>query len=341
MSRLPPQAEMAKWILECRNAEMPRCGDSGGETNGGETDYARDGWMASPDGWKKIHRGMPENDGDDRMIGMASEASDDSLRDRKRVEGKRFFEVGTGHVPLVPIGWYLSGAGSVVTVDLHRRLEKGLTRKSLEWIADHRDEVFGVYAGVVDEGVFDERFGVLKRFQHEPLAFFRAAGIEYLAPMDAAHTRLPDASVDCHFSITVLEHISAPVIRDIFQEARRILKPDGLGIHFVDMSDHFQHQDPSITRINFLRYSEPEWQRIAGNEFAYCNRMRASDYIPLFQEAGFRILRGDTVAYQEAMAYLQKGDIRLHKYFLEHDPEDVCSTSLKILLANFPADSKI
>ena len=54
------------------------------------------------------------------------------LRDAgKSVEGMRLFEVGTGHVPLAPIGFYLCGAGQVMTVDLHRRIDWDLTRESL------------------------------------------------------------------------------------------------------------------------------------------------------------------------------------------------------------------
>ena len=33
------------------------------------------------------------------------------------VEGKTFFEVGTGHKPTVPIGFFLSGAAQTITVD--------------------------------------------------------------------------------------------------------------------------------------------------------------------------------------------------------------------------------
>ena len=67
------------------------------------------------------------------------------------------------------------------------------------------------------------------------------------------------------------------------------MKDDGITIHFIDLSDHFQHQDKSITSINFLHYSEKEWERIAGNQFAYCNRLRAGDYLALFEEAGFDV----------------------------------------------------
>lgn len=40
-----------------------------------------------------------------------------------KVEGKTFFGVGTGHCPVVPIGFFLCGAEKIVTVDFHRRLD--------------------------------------------------------------------------------------------------------------------------------------------------------------------------------------------------------------------------
>jgi len=48
------------------------------------------------------------------------------------------------------------------------------------------------------------------------------------------------------------------------------------------LSIHFQHQDNSISRINFIRFSDNEWTNIAGNQFAYCNRLRVNDYLNLF-----------------------------------------------------------
>jgi hypothetical protein len=100
----------------------------------------------------------------------------------------------------------------------------------------------------------------------------------------------------------------------------------------VDLSDHFQHQDASMTRINFLRYSETEWQRIAENEFAYCNRQRASEYLALFQQQGFTVDRHEIEVDQESMSHLQKKGFPLHQRFSSYTPEDICSTSLSILL---------
>jgi hypothetical protein len=159
-----------------------------------------------------------------------------------------FFEIGTGHIPLVPIGFFLSGAGRIITVDLHKRIDWGLTRGSLEWMASHRRDLEQNYQGnVVSKAVFDERFATIVTEHSDPQRFLGRARIEYLAPMDAANTQLPENSIDCHFSVTTLEHIPEVLLRDIFVEAKRILKPVGIAIHFIDLSNHFAHQDRSIS----------------------------------------------------------------------------------------------
>ena len=73
----------------------------------------------------------------------------------------------------------------------------------------------------------------------------------------------------------------------------RLLGPEGFATHLINPSDHFAHQDPRITRINFLRFSPGQWRRIGGNEFSYCNRLRASQLEQAFTTAGFHIERSD------------------------------------------------
>ena len=51
----------------------------------------------------------------------------------------------------------------------------------------------------------------------------------------------------------------------------------------VDYSDHFSHSDQTISSINFLRYSDDEWQRYAGNRYMYMNRLRHDDVLALFR----------------------------------------------------------
>ena len=249
-----------------------------------------------------------------------------------KVDGKTFFEVGTGHNSIVPIGFFLCGADEVITVDLHRRLDLGILKKSLMWMAENRDEILGYYDGVAERTIFYKRMDLIDSLKEMPEKFLSEANIQYLAPADAADTGLPDASLDYHVSTTVFEHIPRADIKRILKEAKRILKDDGIAIHFIDLSDHFQHQDKSITRINFLRYSEKEWDRIAGNEFAYCNRLRASDYLDLFKNAGFDVCRSDTEEDDEARQDLVDGFAVDPIMFDNYKLDDLSTTQLKVAL---------
>jgi SAM-dependent methyltransferase len=248
------------------------------------------------------------------------------------VLGKTFVEVGTGHVPVIPIGFYLAGAGQTVTVDLNRRIDWELTRQALDWFATHRAQVAALYGeAIVAKPVFAERLARLVESRKNPRRFLEQAGIAYLAPKDAANTGFPAQSVDCHYSMTVLEHIPESNLRDILGEARRILKPDGLALHFIDPSDHFQHQDRSITPINFLQFSDEEWRRLAGNQFAYCNRMRASDFLRLIAERGFVVARSEPVVDQQCKDILRQG-FAVDSRFSRYAADDLCTTSLRVLL---------
>lgn len=244
---------------------------------------------------------------------------------------KSFLEVGTGHIPVIPIGFYLAGADQTITVDVHRRIDWDLTRASLEWIAAHRAHLGVLYSSdIVDKALFDERFATLSESVSDPRKFFEKAGIRYVAPGNAADTQLPSASLDCHCSMTVLEHIPADILSGIFREAKRILKPDGVALHFIDPSDHFQHQDRSITPLNFLKYSDEEWERLAGNEFAYCNRLRASDFLKLASDAGFIKIRSE-IAIDESSKNAIHNGFEVAERFRRYELDDLCTRTLRVM----------
>ena len=54
--------------------------------------------------------------------------------------------------------------------------------------------------------------------------------------------------------------------------------------HFIDMSDHFSHFDPSITIYNFLKFSSKTWG-ILDNSIQPQNRLRHRDYLEMYHQA--------------------------------------------------------
>ena len=206
-----------------------------------------------------------------------------------RPRGATVVEVGTGWMPLDAIGFWMCGAARVVTFDLHRHLNTRLLAGALEWMSRHGDELVALWKDLAPEEDLRERLARLTQLRRQPAAFLSQAGIEYVAPSDAAATGLDDASVDAHFSYNVFEHVPPAQIARLLAEARRVLKPSGISVHYVDPSDHFAHFDPLITRVHFLRFEEDEWCRLAGNRFAYHNRLRDADHRSLFEAAGLRL----------------------------------------------------
>ena len=247
------------------------------------------------------------------------------------IEGKTFFEVGTGHNVIVPVGFFLSGAKRVVTVDLYRRLDYNIMKNSLFYLVKNRHLIESLYSNKINSIMLNESFNLLSKYWFTPRQFIKMANIQYLAPADAAKTNLLNDSIDYHISTNTLEHIPYEVIRNIFIEAKRILKDSGIAIHFIDLSDHFEHQDNSISRINFLHFSDNDWMNIAGNQFAYCNRLRASDYLNLFNELRFDIVHVEKTVDENSMDKIQDG-FKINKKFNSYKLEDICTTSLKIML---------
>ena len=95
---------------------------------------------------------------------------------------------------------------------------------------------------------------------------------------------IPDSTVDFIWSQAVLEHVSRDQLSQILFELRRILRPDGVCSHRIDLRDHLGGG------LNHLRFSSAFWETdfIRRSGF-YTNRIRCQQMINLFEEAGFTV----------------------------------------------------
>lgn len=220
------------------------------------------------------------------------------------IDGKTFCEIGTGRRINIPIGLWLCGASDVITVDLNPYLEPELVMADIEFMREHRDEVEAVFRCMP---AFPGRFDVLMDSVGSLSDLLALTNIRYMAPADARSLDIPSGSIDYHISYTVFEHIPVEIISDMLREARRILRKDGLHIHTIDFSDHFSHSDRSISAVNFLQYSDEEWDRYAGNRFQYHNRLRLDDYTELFAKSGLQMLRTEHTVDDRSLQEITSG----------------------------------
>lgn len=267
-------------------------------------------------GLKKIDPSSKISAGE-KIVGLASKA-DFSLK------GKRILEIGSGRSPILPLTLWLHGASSIVTVDLNPYFKEEIWIESLVWLKANQEIVLKSNKGIdrqrlnqilENEELF--RKGKILKCLHQ-------IGIDYLAPADARMLPFDDNYFDAHISYTVLEHIPREILKDIFEEAKRIVRPSGAMIHNIDYSDHFSHSDKHISAINFLKYSRDEFNLMAGNKFMYMNRLRDDDFRNLWNELSLFPRVSDKKTSGQLLALLRSNKSpTLHEDFATKTIEDL------------------
>jgi SAM-dependent methyltransferase len=174
-----------------------------------------------------------------------------------------FWEFGVGWDLAIPLSFAALGVGRQVLVDIRPSARVELVNDSLAHL--DLDPVHSL-------AELEERFG-----------------IEYLAPRDARATGLAAESVDFVSSTDVCEHVPGDDLAAIFRECRRLLRPGGAFSCRIDLQDHYAYFDRSLSKYNFLRYSDGGW-RLVNSPLHFQNRLRSPDYLRLVREAGFDIV---------------------------------------------------
>jgi SAM-dependent methyltransferase len=106
-------------------------------------------------------------------------------------------------------------------------------------------------------------------------------GAEYITGGLDGLRRVPAASIDLVFSQAVLEHVRLAEFDATQREIRRVLNPDGIASHQVDLKDHLGGA------LNSLRFAPGTWEAdwMAASGF-YTNRLRYSQILESMRRAG-------------------------------------------------------
>ncbi|NND94383.1 MAG: class I SAM-dependent methyltransferase, partial [Flavobacteriales bacterium] len=203
-------------------------------------------------------------------------------------------ELGTGWYPIIPISMYLSKVGKVTSIDIQSWLTKESFITALRKFKEWRElDKLSLFLTEID----DSRWSQLMSIEAEPGHFSleeinEIIGLQTLL-LDARDTDLPEDSFDFICSNNTFEHVYPEVLKGILTEFKRLLRPEGLMSHFIDLSDHFAHFDESISIYNFLKYSKKRW-RIIDNSIQPQNRLRWKEYLDMYGSVGLPITEEET-----------------------------------------------
>jgi SAM-dependent methyltransferase len=236
-----------------------------------------------------------------------------------------FYEFGAGWDLAIPLSYALLGVGRQVVIDIRPSARTELVNETIAALERLRPEL----EGAAGRSLRDLGGSVSSIAELEP-----RFGIHYLAPCDARDTGLPAGSIDFASSTDTCEHIPAPDLAEIFRESRRLLRPGGAFSCRIDLQDHYAYFDRSLSRYNFLRYSDRTW-RLVNSPLHYQNRLRAPDYLELVREAGLELVVSNPSGPSE-QGRVELEALPIAQRFRRYPPEELGVTVLSFV-AKAPA----
>ena len=112
--------------------------------------------------------------------------------------------------------------------------------------------------------------------------------LNYLAPMSLSQIIKNKLQFDACISSNTLEHLSEEDLKKTFLLLKKIIKKEGIISAAIDYSDHYSHTDKNIDNLNFLRFTNDEWNK-HNTPMLFQNRLRHQDYRKFFKLNKYKI----------------------------------------------------
>jgi hypothetical protein len=214
-----------------------------------------------------------------------------------------FFEFGAGWDLTIPLVYFMLGINAQILIDINPNVKFDLVNDTLWRLVRFKDDI-------------EKKYNIKLRNTSTSLVsnirdLDKIFGIRYIAPLDAAHTGLPESSINFISNTATFEHIPSNDIIPILKESYRLLKPGSVMSCLIDLKDHYSYVDRSITYYNFLTFNDQRFSKY-NSVIHYQNRLRYPDYITMIKSSKFSII-------EERVQYPSKEDIGLLKKMKIHD----------------------
>lgn len=270
-------------------------------------------WSSGTHGWA-LHHAL-------KQISMLREAG-------IHPKDKIVLEIGTGWSPIAPIIYSLAGVKSITTIDIDYCLSEDAFLVALAGIAKNA-ELVANSMGVSKDKIEQTLRSLRGKSMDKALL---AMNIEYCPDCNILKNFYPDYKYDIICSRAVLEHIEEKLITNIMDKCRELIADNGTILHIIDNSDHWEHRDKSISRVNFLYHSDFFMSIL--NKFNpqdYQNRLRNYEYIEIFKKSGFDIILNDPEVHSDTLNSIKYE--RLNKKYKGIKREELAAITSYIVCA--------
>jgi|GEM_PF-6505906 len=213
---------------------------------------------------------------------------------KKSVEDKTLAEIGAGWHPYMAALFYGMGAKKIFLTDVAANIRPEYVLQTLQYLIDNVGKI-SERSGVSESQLL-ERWNELNPDSEPWRVDWKKKGIIYLAPFNFADTKWANESVDMIYSNSCLGYVPESVLTGIFSESARVLRPGGWVSHNITTYDDYSIYDLDVSPLNFLTFSQNEWQRIGNSNLHYQNRLRPENYLTLCRDAKM------TVSFSERKA---------------------------------------
>jgi len=127
-------------------------------------------------------------------------------------------------------------------------------------------------------------------------------GWRYLIDAEGRLDAIADHSIDLVYSSDVMEHIPETTLPTLAASLRRILAAGGHASQMIVEADHLCIYDREAHPKTYLRFDDRTWKRWFENDVQYVNRWQHSDFVRLFEDAGFAFVAEEIAGSSDTSA---------------------------------------
>tara|TARA_B100000768_G_C11281737_1_gene379019 strand:- start:2754 stop:3632 length:879 start_codon:yes stop_codon:yes gene_type:complete len=212
---------------------------------------------------------------------------------------KTMLEIGPGGSNLSSFIAHLKGFSRSVLIDIEP-LHKNVLKNS-------EDNFNKIKFDLLDSKKFhpDESFKIIG---------FNDINYEHMSEGSSSLEKLPSNSIDFLWSHSVLQHIHINALNKLLKEMHRVLKPEGIMSHKIDLKDCIAYG------LNNMRFSDNVWHSdLFFNSGFYTNRIRKDELLNYFILNDFEIIKEEHTFFNKIPLQITSCSEDIQKKYSSYD----------------------